>query len=107
MRVPPLLNRFPTSVLSAASQTPPPDTILDALFAMAGFRQVAISPDGRELAFLSDEQTPGQSQLYIAPAAGHNFIAPNHRRDLMRRVAFWFDHYLKKRRSGQRTKDYP
>jgi dipeptidyl aminopeptidase/acylaminoacyl peptidase len=34
------------------------------------FQDVAWSPDSRELAFVSDAQTPGHLQLYIASAAG-------------------------------------
>ena len=33
-------------------------------------RDVAWSPDGREIAFLSDSAHDGQLQLYVAPAAG-------------------------------------
>ncbi len=114
-----------TAVIGAATQKSSLDAVLDSLFAMAEFREVAISPDGQrvawvevmhkaqgaptadsgiyvsslsspatppqriaagvagaacsdiawspdghELAFLSDGQTPGQSQVYIASAAG-------------------------------------
>ena len=35
------------------------------------------------------------TQLVIYPGEGHSFVDPEHRRDLMRRVAMWFDRYLR------------
>jgi dipeptidyl aminopeptidase/acylaminoacyl peptidase len=36
-----------------------------------------------------------ETQLVIYPGEGHEFLVPEHRRDVMERLTAWFDHYLK------------
>jgi dipeptidyl aminopeptidase/acylaminoacyl peptidase len=36
-----------------------------------------------------------ETQLVIYPGEGHEFLEPEHRRDVSERMAAWFDHYLK------------
>jgi dipeptidyl aminopeptidase/acylaminoacyl peptidase len=36
-----------------------------------------------------------ETQLVIYPGEGHEFLQPEHRRDVIERLTAWFDHYLK------------
>jgi dipeptidyl aminopeptidase/acylaminoacyl peptidase len=36
-----------------------------------------------------------ETQLVIYPGEGHEFLQPEHRRDVIDRLTGWFDHYLK------------
>jgi dipeptidyl aminopeptidase/acylaminoacyl peptidase len=36
------------------------------------------------------------TELVIYPGEGHDFLQPDHRRDVMERTINWFDHYLKR-----------
>jgi len=36
-----------------------------------------------------------ETQLVIYPGEGHEFLQPEHRKDVIARVTAWFDHYLK------------
>ena len=47
---------------------------------------VAWSPDGKQLAFLSDHEKREQLQLYVAPA---------HQKDVLLRMIAWFNENLK------------
>jgi dipeptidyl aminopeptidase/acylaminoacyl peptidase len=40
------------------------------------------------------------TQLVIYPGEGHEFLQPEHRRDVIERLTAWFDHYLKPEVSG-------